>query len=84
VDDLESQLDADPLSLRDLPLKAAIDGDTVVAGIWWKGGIMTGQDVRSINETSQQTADRPSPTKSSKKKIRKPLKRGGKMVRGQH
>ena len=70
VDDLESQLDADPLSLRDLPLKAAIDGDTVVAGMGWTGAIMTGQDVRSVSETSQQTADRPSATKSTKKKKR--------------
>jgi hypothetical protein len=82
VDDLESQLDADPLSLRDLPLKAAIDGDTVVAGMWWRGAIMTGQDVRSVSETSQQTESAPSPNKS-KKKIKKPLKRGGKMIRGQ-
>jgi hypothetical protein len=83
VDDLGSQLNTDPLSLRGLPLKAAIDGDTVVAGMWWRGAIMTGQDVRSVSETSKQTADRLSPTKSSKKKIKKPLKRGGKMVRGQ-
>jgi hypothetical protein len=51
-------------------LKAAIDGDTVVAGMWWRGAIMTGQDVRSVSETSQQTESGPSPTKSSKKKKR--------------
>jgi hypothetical protein len=70
LDDLESHIDAYPSSLRDLPLKAAIDGDTVVAGMWSRGVIMTGQDVRSVSETSRQIESGESPTKSSKKKKR--------------
>jgi hypothetical protein len=65
VEDLESQLDSDPMVIGDSLMSIAFDGDTVAAGLWWKGVVMTGGDVRSSVSHGQLDE---SLTKASKKK----------------
>jgi hypothetical protein len=78
VEDLESQLEADPLVIRDLPMSIAFDGDTVAAGLWWKGVVITGEDVRSSVSHGQLDE---SLRKASKKKKNTPGKKGEKKNR---
>mmetsp|Transcript_45123 Transcript_45123/g.109179 ORF Transcript_45123/g.109179 Transcript_45123/m.109179 type:complete len:892 (-) Transcript_45123:70-2745(-) len=60
-----------------VPLAVTVHGDTVAGSVWWKGLLMTGEDVRARQEdcTAQEP---PTPTSKAKKKKKKTPKKGGK------
>jgi hypothetical protein len=61
-------------SKGEVPLAIASNGGgTVVAGLWWRGVVMTGEEVRQIREEDQVQT----PAKTKKKKKKTP-KQGGK------
>jgi hypothetical protein len=85
LDDLESQLEMDLATLNDLPLRISVEGATASAGVWWKGVIMTGQDVRSVADTSKETdCGQSILAKALKKKKKKIPRKVGVKCRGKH
>jgi hypothetical protein len=77
LDDLESHLDRDMATGGELPLRIAVAGGTVAAGIWWKGVIVTGEEVRLTHEESH-GSDHAQTNSKAKKKKKKTPKKGGK------
>jgi hypothetical protein len=78
VEDLEACLDSDIATSGELPFKVAATAGTVCAGIWWKGVIMTGQEVRHAPESSQGVDQQAHTPGKQKKKKKKTPKKGGK------
>jgi hypothetical protein len=74
IEELESYLDRDIATGGELPIKVAIRGGTVAVGIWWKGVIMTGAEVRLTREVSEGTENAHSSAKAKKKKRKTPKK----------
>jgi hypothetical protein len=60
----------------DVPLLIAAHGDTVAAGVWWKGVVSTGEDTRGESVAVRNTPNETPNNKSKKKK--KGLKKAGK------
>lgn len=77
VEDLVAHLGHDLASDGELPIQLAAFGDTVAAGLWWKGITMTGTDVRRdlLSERGDHEAAYES---SAKKKKKQPPKKSGK------
>ena len=74
VKDLKSQLGTEPAEMRHLPILLAFDGETAAAGIWWKGVVMTGQDIRRVGERNDNAEIDQIPIKAKKKKSKTPKK----------
>ncbi|KAL3941368.1 MAG: hypothetical protein SGBAC_004253 [Bacillariaceae sp.] len=60
------------------PLAVTIHNETVTASVWWKGLLMTGEDVRARQENSAAQEPQTTPTSKAKKKKKKTPKKGGK------
>jgi hypothetical protein len=90
VDDLGLHLGGESMGLSssdgEFPIHLAVRGDTVVAGLSWKGVVLTGADARKTSNTLQQE-ELTTPSKSAKKaKKKKQSKKSGKkdgFARGQ-
>jgi hypothetical protein len=61
----------------DIPISVAVDGGTVVAGIWWRGIVMTGEEVRQVQQDPEGKEQAQSQSKAKKKK-KKGAHKGGK------
>mmetsp|Transcript_6696 Transcript_6696/g.10602 ORF Transcript_6696/g.10602 Transcript_6696/m.10602 type:complete len:181 (+) Transcript_6696:2-544(+) len=65
--------------LDTFPVTIAVDGGTVAAGLFWKGMVMTGEEVRQVHQKDPKKTDQSelSSAKAKKKKKKTP-KKGGK------
>lgn len=61
----------------DVPLSIVANGGTVGATVWWRGIVMTGEEVRKIQHDPEGKEQTQSPSKAKKKKKKTP-KKGGK------
>jgi hypothetical protein len=69
--------DHDFFNEGDVPLQIDADGDTVAAGVWWKGVVMTGADTRQEHPVLMKI-DTSNESAKSKKKKKGPKKAGKK------
>jgi hypothetical protein len=76
LNDLEESFDKEASITGDIPISVAVDGGTVVAGIWWRGIVMTGEEVRQVQQDPEGKEQAQSP--KAKKKKKKTAKKGGK------
>lgn len=76
INDLTSHLERN-FALGELPLRVVISGGTVAVSTWWKGIIITGEEVRLANDESLVIDQAQSPAKAKKKK-KKTHRKGGK------
>ncbi|CAJ1930767.1 unnamed protein product [Cylindrotheca closterium] len=60
------------------PLDISVHDGTVAASLWWKGLLMTGEDVRARQEDSIAGQELATPASKTKKKKKKTPKKGGK------
>jgi hypothetical protein len=50
------------------PLVVSFGGNTIGIGVWWKGVVMTGSDVRAVGNTATQQHSEDDTNKNQKKK----------------